>query len=105
MSVKLLLRKKRRKNTNISPFPATHTYMNLTLVSFFFAPFPKKTLSKAILLGSDPLLVQGGPAVVQSGQSKAVFLFFIVIVFILDFVCMLIFVFAFAKKNTFLSAK
>ena len=31
--------------SNISPFPATHTYIKLTLVSFFslffFAPFPK----------------------------------------------------------------
>ena len=35
--------KKRRKKTNISPFPATHTYIKLTFVSFFqffFAPFP-----------------------------------------------------------------
>ena len=34
---------KRKKKTNISPFPATHTYIKLTLVSFFllfFAPFP-----------------------------------------------------------------
>ena len=27
--------KKRRKKTNISPFPATHTYIKLTFVSFF----------------------------------------------------------------------
>ena len=36
--------KKGKKKTNISPFPPTHTYMKLTLVSFFlpfFAPFPK----------------------------------------------------------------
>ena len=35
----------KRKKTNISPFPATHTYIKLTFVSFFllfFAPFPKK---------------------------------------------------------------
>ena len=38
---KLLLGKKGKKK-NISPFPATHTYIKLTLVSFppFFAPFP-----------------------------------------------------------------
>merc|ERR1719237_163345 len=28
--------KKRKKKTNISPFPATHTYIKLTFVSFFF---------------------------------------------------------------------
>ena len=38
---KLLLGKKGKKK-NISPFPATHTYIKLTLVSspLFFAPFP-----------------------------------------------------------------
>ena len=46
MSINLLLGKKRRKKTNISPFPATHTYIKLTFVSFFssiffFEPFPK----------------------------------------------------------------
>ena len=30
---------KRRKRTNISQFPATHTNIKLALVSFFF-PFP-----------------------------------------------------------------
>ena len=33
---KLLLWKNGEKKTNISPFPATHTYIKLTLVSFFF---------------------------------------------------------------------
>ena len=36
--------KKTREKNNISPFPATHTYIKLTFVSFFFnfffAPFP-----------------------------------------------------------------
>ena len=44
LSIKLLLGEKRKKKTNISPFPATHTYIKLTFVSFFFnffcAPFP-----------------------------------------------------------------
>ena len=35
LSIKLLLGKKTKKNTNISPFLATHTYIKLTLVSFF----------------------------------------------------------------------
>ena len=42
-SIKPLLGEIRKKKTNISPFPATHTYIKLTLVSFFpffFAPFP-----------------------------------------------------------------
>ena len=36
LSIKLLLGEKTRKKTNISPFSATHTYIKLTLVSFFF---------------------------------------------------------------------
>ena len=36
LSIKLLLGEKTRKKTNISPFPATHTYIKLTFVSFFF---------------------------------------------------------------------
>ena len=45
LSIKLLLGKKTKKKTNISLFSATHTYIKLTFVSFFFlffcAPFPK----------------------------------------------------------------
>ena len=36
LSIKLLLGEKTKKKTNISPFPATHTYIKLTFVSFFF---------------------------------------------------------------------
>ena len=46
LSIKLLLGEKTKKN--ISPFPATHTYIKLTFVSFFlpfFAPFPYHLLS------------------------------------------------------------
>ena len=39
LTIKLLLGKKTEKKTNISPFPATHTYIKLTLVSFFFNYF------------------------------------------------------------------
>ena len=33
--IKLSLGEKNEKKTNISPFSATHTYLKLTLVSFF----------------------------------------------------------------------
>ena len=36
LSIILLLGKKTKKKTNISPFSATHTYIKLTFVSFFF---------------------------------------------------------------------
>ena len=39
LSIKLLLGKKAKKTTNISPFLATHTYIKLTLVSFFLIFF------------------------------------------------------------------
>ena len=39
LSIKLLLGEKTREKTNISPFPATHTYIKLTFVSFFFQFF------------------------------------------------------------------
>ena len=39
LSIKLLLGEKRRKKTNISPFPSTRTYIKLTLVSFVFLFF------------------------------------------------------------------
>ena len=39
LSIKLLLGEKTKKKTNISPFPATHTYIKLTFVSFFFLFF------------------------------------------------------------------
>ena len=43
LSIQTIVGKKRKKKTNISPFPGTHTYIKLTLVSLFslfFAPFP-----------------------------------------------------------------
>ena len=48
LSIKLLLGEKTRKKTNISPFPATHTYIKLTFVSFFFNFFLHLSLTHKI---------------------------------------------------------
>ena len=49
--------KKSKKKTNNSTFSATHTYIKLTLVSFFFtffhAPFPKQPFSCVLLYFRD----------------------------------------------------